>query len=106
MPPSFGDTAGDPVDALEARQRRCRGIGIRRLGIVDEQRVTLAADRLHAMFEAREEARPARISSSPSADRKASVATAAAAFWALCAPRSVWIEREIGDLTRRHFARR
>jgi len=54
----LGQSAGDPVDALETRKRRRRGIGVRRLGIVDEQHVAAPADLLHAVGEAGEAPEP------------------------------------------------
>ena len=42
-----------PVDAREAGKGRCRRIGVRRLGIIDEKHIALAADLFHAVRQAR-----------------------------------------------------
>ena len=44
--------AGDPVDRIEGGERPRRGVGVGRLGIVDEEHRSAPADDLHAMREA------------------------------------------------------
>ena len=44
-------TAGNPVDAIIARQRRRRRIRVGCLGIVDEHYLATPPDRLHAMLQ-------------------------------------------------------
>ncbi len=54
----LGPAAGDPADALEADQRLFGGVGVRRLGVVDEGHAARDADALHAVGEAGEAGEP------------------------------------------------
>ena len=49
----FGLSARNPVNRRERRQCACRGVGIRRLGIVDEKHPAALADNFHAMGKSR-----------------------------------------------------
>src|SRR5262249_24593118 len=55
-PTGFRFAAGDPENIRKAGERLGGGIGIGRLGIVDEEHTPLAADLLHPVREARKRA--------------------------------------------------
>src|SRR6202035_261757 len=61
--------AGDPENILERQQRLFGGVGIGRLGIIDEQDGAEAADLLHAMREPGEGLHAARNLFNAKADR-------------------------------------
>ena len=79
--------AGDPKNVIEAGERAGGSVGISRLGIIDEQNRSPAADLLQAVGEPGKERSPRWIAaaSRPSAS---AAPVAQAAFCALCTPRS------------------
>ena len=52
QPARLGETAGDPVDGVEAGERFCRRVGVCGLGIIDEQHAPEPPDLLHAVGQA------------------------------------------------------
>src|SRR5436309_4869666 len=65
--------AGDPENVLETGERPGSGIRIGRLGIIDEQHGSLAADLLHPVSEPGERLQPAldRLGIEPERQRRA-----------------------------------
>ncbi len=62
---------GNPIDRIETGERLGGGVGIRRLGVVDEEHAAEAADLLHAVGEAGKALEPGRDLFTRQADRAA-----------------------------------